>query len=99
MSRASGELTNKKRDRLPSYEQRGIGENSIRREREILKSKGKHWSPLLGMCHKGEVAVRGGKEPHRKRIQDTSLVSFLTMFANTRKAFGCQGGKLAWNKK
>lgn len=28
-----GELTNKKRERLPSYEQRGIGQNSVSRER------------------------------------------------------------------
>lgn len=46
-------------------------------EREIPKSEGKHWAPLLGMCQKGKAAVRG-KEPHGKRTQD-SLVSLPCM--------------------
>lgn len=47
-----GELVNKKRDRLPSYEQKGSGKTSSE-EKEIQKSIGKHGSPLLGMYQKG----------------------------------------------
>lgn len=35
-------------------------------EREIPKSKGKHWAPLLGMCQKGKAAVRGRNRMERE---------------------------------